>query len=801
MLLKNFARGGMGDVYLAKNGSIAGLERLCVVKKLRGDLTRDREYVTRFIDEARVVVTLNHANICNVFDVGRVGSEYYLAMEYVSGRDVRSLQERCREKATPLPTAAALLVTCEVLQALDYAHRRHHPVTQEPLLLVHRDISPQNVLVSFEGEVKLIDFGLAASRLKVERTQPNVVMGKMAYMPPEQARGDPIDARADLFACGVLAYELLANERFYEGLNASDIWQIAGRGGFVPRGWNSLEPELATVLAKALHPEARRRFSTCADFRDALLGSLGVRFAGPPLRVLRDVMSHLFEPDIAREREALARFAALTPASVEAAVEQTKRQAVTLAQSSQSGPVADASLRAERAGRPPPIDEPSTDEGSSPVPAMPAVARTSLVPGHDDPTRVDQKRPERTPRAPIRPGPAGAPTTTEKAPSLPPAADPKSASASARNRMRPAASPSSLPPGSRRLPGATPTPQPPPQQETLGRPAPAAVVSGPPGPLVHSVPAAMHGAPLDSSSATPRGWVSAPGGLGGPELARVPAAPSPPLLTVPVTARASSAAAEAHVAARGTPQTTGPDSDDDGTERLMRRGGARHVASVLSMSAPTEPRGRTPSPKRLGDPDDDATERNTLGADEPTTEERPRRPQWPLVALAAAAVLAVGAAWLARVVDADETPAVAPPETLAVDAATHGEATPGEATPGEATPGEATPGEATPGAPGTPPSATPPPTSPGARAKAAGTRSPAPTATSAAAQTNPQTNPQSHALRILDAQLTWSVLSKEAPAAPCVVRLARRIQFGREPWERTAPAIAACMQEVRSARR
>ena len=205
LLLQAFARGGMGEVYLAKSGAILGAEKYCVVKKLRPELMKDREYVARFIDEARIVVQLSHANICQVFDVGRVADEYYLAMEYVSGRDVRSLLVRAVEQGLVLDEASILQLIAETLSALDYAHRRT-TATGESLHLVHRDVSPQNVMVSFEGDVKLIDFGLASSRLKVERTQPNIVMGKMAYMAPEQARGDKINLRADVFAAGVILY-------------------------------------------------------------------------------------------------------------------------------------------------------------------------------------------------------------------------------------------------------------------------------------------------------------------------------------------------------------------------------------------------------------------------------------------------------------------------------------------------------------------------------------------------------------------------------------------------------------------
>jgi serine/threonine protein kinase len=163
LLLSAFAKGGMGEVYLAKTGGIEGIERVCVLKKLRPDFGDNKEYVNRFLDEARLVVQLSHANIAHVFDVGRVGNEYYLAMEYVSGVSLKALMARAFERGQPVPPDVALYVLCEVLLGLDYAHRLEHPVSGQPLHLVHRDISPHNVMVSYEGEVKLIDFGLAES--------------------------------------------------------------------------------------------------------------------------------------------------------------------------------------------------------------------------------------------------------------------------------------------------------------------------------------------------------------------------------------------------------------------------------------------------------------------------------------------------------------------------------------------------------------------------------------------------------------------------------------------------------------
>jgi serine/threonine protein kinase len=206
VLLKRLGKGGMGQVFLARSPGVAGIDRLCVIKTLRSQWTNDREYVARFVDEARVVVQLNHRNICPVFDVGQVHNTYYLAMDLVPGRDVQAVMEACARYQLTLPIDLTLLIVGEILEALDAAHRLRDPETDAPLNLVHRDISPHNALISFDGDVKLIDFGLALSALKQERTEPGVVLGKMAYMAPEHARGDGVDRRADLFAVGVMLY-------------------------------------------------------------------------------------------------------------------------------------------------------------------------------------------------------------------------------------------------------------------------------------------------------------------------------------------------------------------------------------------------------------------------------------------------------------------------------------------------------------------------------------------------------------------------------------------------------------------
>jgi serine/threonine-protein kinase len=354
LLLHPLAEGGMGSVYHAKTGSVAGLEKRCVVKTLRPHFTADREYVARFIDEARVVVQLTHKNIASVFDVGKVGGQFYLAMDYIAGRDVRTIQERLAETGRALSEAAALYAITETLDALDYAHRATDPNTGKELNLVHRDVSPQNVMVNFEGDVKLIDFGLAASTLKGEKTEPNLVMGKVAYMSPEQARGEDVDGRADLFAVGVVCYELVSGSRYYDGMTPHEIWAAAGSGEHSSKVLRALSPELMGILAHSLAPDMERRYPTCADFREALetyMYNRGIR-SGDGRREMRTIMEELFGGERQAERELYARFKDVRPIAAPVAQEDSQSFAAvtpggTFAPPPSTGPELPAAERTE----------------------------------------------------------------------------------------------------------------------------------------------------------------------------------------------------------------------------------------------------------------------------------------------------------------------------------------------------------------------------------------------------------------------------------------------------------------------
>ncbi len=312
-LLCALGRGGMGAVHLAKHGSVAGIEKYCVVKTLRQKHVDNEEYISRFMDEARLVVHLGHRNICPIFDVGRVGAKYYLAMELIEGRDLNTLVESCWRAGKAVPPALAMHIVCEVLEALDYAHRRTHPVSGEPLHIVHRDVSPHNVMLNFEGEVKLIDFGLAASSLKVERTDPKIVLGKLSYMSREHLRAQPVDGRHDLFGVAVMLYEMLAGERYYADVPQDQILPRLADGTHVPRRLAGFDDELRGILARALASDARERTATCGELRDQVQQYMLRRQLSASTRELRALMDERFPGEHTSVRALLQRFVDVRP--------------------------------------------------------------------------------------------------------------------------------------------------------------------------------------------------------------------------------------------------------------------------------------------------------------------------------------------------------------------------------------------------------------------------------------------------------------------------------------------------------
>ncbi|MDO8520011.1 MAG: serine/threonine-protein kinase [Deltaproteobacteria bacterium] len=215
LILEKIAHGGMAQIYKAKTADPKGIERLVVIKRILPHISSNPEYVEMLIDEAKIAVHFNHGNIAQIYDLGRIENDYFIVMEYVDGKTVGQVLRDFNERGERLPLDLIVFALAEVCRGLDYMHRKTG-ADGNSLGVVHRDISPQNIIISYSGTVKIIDFGVAKSLDKLSQTESGVLKGKFAYMSPEQAEGDQIDRRSDIFAAGILLWELLTGERLFK---------------------------------------------------------------------------------------------------------------------------------------------------------------------------------------------------------------------------------------------------------------------------------------------------------------------------------------------------------------------------------------------------------------------------------------------------------------------------------------------------------------------------------------------------------------------------------------------------------
>lgn len=271
LLLERINVGGMAEVFKAKAFGVEGFERLVAVKRILPSIAEDQEFITMFVDEAKIAVQLTHANIAQIFDLGRVGDSYFIAMEYIHGKDLRAIFDRARKRGETVPVPMACYVAMKVCEGLDYAHNKKDAAGRD-LHLVHRDVSPQNVLISYDGEVKLIDFGIAKAAGKAGRTQAGILKGKFGYMSPEQVRGLPLDRRSDIFAVGIVLYELLTGERLFVGeSDFSTLEKVRNVEIMPPSTYNRRIPdELEQIVLKALAKDVEDRYQTAMDLHDDL---------------------------------------------------------------------------------------------------------------------------------------------------------------------------------------------------------------------------------------------------------------------------------------------------------------------------------------------------------------------------------------------------------------------------------------------------------------------------------------------------------------------------------------------------
>lgn len=311
-LLAKLATGGMAEIWLARQSGIKGFERIVVIKRIIESLSADESFVEMFLDEARIIVQLTHPNIVQVFDLGEHAGAYYIAMEYLAGEHLATVVRTALKTGKPPSFETSVKLIVNALDGLAHAHTRTG-VDGRPLHVVHRDVSPQNIILTWDGQVKIVDFGIARATNRATQTQGNQLKGKYAYMAPEQARGDlELDARADVFATGVVLWELLTHRRLYPTDDTVAILRMLIDDAPIAAAHeiNSKVPKaLSAIVSKALEKDPDERWPDAASFKAALEEWLTSRGGGPSTADLAAMMQGLFAARIA-ERKALIENAA-----------------------------------------------------------------------------------------------------------------------------------------------------------------------------------------------------------------------------------------------------------------------------------------------------------------------------------------------------------------------------------------------------------------------------------------------------------------------------------------------------------
>ncbi|MEM6730054.1 MAG: serine/threonine-protein kinase [Myxococcota bacterium] len=308
LLVDRINHGGMADIFLAKTFGYEGADRLIAVKCIRSDIASDANFVSMFIDEAKLAVQLDHVNIARTYDLGRIRDTYFIAMEHVLGRDLRATLDRVNAVGDRMAYGIVLSVMDQMLEALDYAHRKAD-LTGVPLRIVHRDVSPHNVLISYSGEVKLIDFGIAKATTQGTPSTTGVLRGKYGYMSPEQVRGEPVDLRSDIFSTGALLFELLTGQRLFSGSSDYSILDKVRHCEIYPPSviMTEVTRDLERVVLRALDPNPANRFPSASDMRDAIVEVMLRRYGYRSQRDISHFMSELFPQEMEHDRAAIER--------------------------------------------------------------------------------------------------------------------------------------------------------------------------------------------------------------------------------------------------------------------------------------------------------------------------------------------------------------------------------------------------------------------------------------------------------------------------------------------------------------
>lgn len=323
-VIERIDAGGMAEVFKANSTSLQGFEKLVAIKRILPNLTKNERFVRMFLDEAKVSLHLNHTNCVQVFDLGLANGTYFIVMEFVDGTNLKNIIDRLQREGSYFPPEQAAYIALEICKGLAHAHGKFDQKEQH-LSIVHRDISPPNILLSREGEIKITDFGLAKAKSQVETTDPGVVKGKFGYLSPESAHGEEVDARTDIFAVGILMWEMLTGERLFLGETDLETLKQVRKNKIPPlsKYRNDVPKELESIIRRALESDIHKRFQSARQLGETLakfLFSYGKPVTAFDLAHHVETVREATEPRVRTEREK----------AVEEAVQEAVNQIVSL---------------------------------------------------------------------------------------------------------------------------------------------------------------------------------------------------------------------------------------------------------------------------------------------------------------------------------------------------------------------------------------------------------------------------------------------------------------------------------------
>ena len=297
-LIEKLATGGMAEIYKAKTFGVDGFEKILAIKRILPHCAVDKEFISMLVDEAKLSVLLSHTNIVQVYDLGKVGDDYFISMEFINGINLREVLNRAKEIDERFSEEIVVYILSETCKGLDYAHSKKDNESK-PLNIVHRDISPQNILLSFEGEVKIVDFGIAKAAMNISHTMAGILKGKISYMSPEQALGKPIDRKTDIFSTGLILYELLTGEKLFTGETQFEVLKKIRTTRLNENSFPETIPiGLRKILAKALAYSVKERYDNAGDMQIDLTRYLYSTYIDFTPRKLSSLMRKLFAQEI-----------------------------------------------------------------------------------------------------------------------------------------------------------------------------------------------------------------------------------------------------------------------------------------------------------------------------------------------------------------------------------------------------------------------------------------------------------------------------------------------------------------------